>query len=142
MIHKEKLPSLLALTLPAPPANNGALPDTSGKVAQTGTAVPQRALTARYREVLGKLWLLNAGEAPLSARHHRADLEAARELLAEQARLCDELGATLASAIGQQPLDRGFRAWAAAPGAGCPACFTTLRPGAEIPLAATHHDDC
>ena len=117
MIHKEELPSLLALALPAPPANNSALPDTSGKVGQTGTAVPQRTLIARYREVLGKLWLLNAGEAPLSARHHRADLEAARELLAEQARLCDELGATLASAIGQQ----AARSWVSRMGR-CPWC--------------------
>jgi hypothetical protein len=59
-------------------------------------------LIARYREVLGRLWLLNTGEAPSSARHHRADLETARELLAEQARLCDELGAKLAAAIGLQ----------------------------------------
>lgn len=117
MIHKEKLPSLLALTLPAPTAHNRALPDTSGKVGQSGTAAPHRALIARYREVLGKLWLLNAGEAPSSVRHHRADLEAARELLAEQARLCDELGAKLAAAIGQ----RAARGWVSRTGC-CPWC--------------------
>jgi len=77
VIHKEKLPFLLALTLPARAAHNGALPDTAGKVGQSGTAAPHRALIARYREVLGRLWLLNAGEAPSSARHHGADLEAA-----------------------------------------------------------------
>ncbi len=118
MIYKEKLPSLLALTPRAPMAGPRALPDTSGKVGETRTAAPHRVLVAGYREILGKLWLLNAGEVPSSARQHRADLDDARQLLAEQARLCDELGADSAAVISRQCAREWVRrAWAVARGA-------------------------
>jgi hypothetical protein len=75
---------------------------------------------ASYREILGKLWLLNAGAVPSPARHHRADLDDARQLLAEQARLCDELGADFAAVIGRQCA----REWARCMGR-CPWCGLT-----------------
>lgn len=117
MIYKKKLPSLLALTLRAPMADRRALPDTSGKVGEIRTAALHRAQVASYREILGKLWLLYAGELPSSVRHHRADLDDARELLAEQARLCGKLGADFAAAISRQCA----REWAGRMGR-CPWC--------------------
>ncbi len=74
MIYKGKLPSLLALTVRAKPADNGALPDTFGKVRGTWTAPTTRAPITEYAVVLGRLWLLNAPDASPSGSAHDTDV--------------------------------------------------------------------
>jgi hypothetical protein len=81
-----------------------------------------RDMIAEYRAVLGRLWLLNTpSEHGRRARQdharHAADLEDAGGLLAEAARLCDDLGPEVAFAISR----RAAREWAAAAGR-CPWC--------------------
>ncbi len=108
MIHREKLPSLLALAVGSERAGNGALPDTSGKVRGTAAAPTTRVPIAEYRQVLGRLWPLNTPDARPSAGAHDSDAADARRLLAEQqAPLCDELGADLAVLVSQQAARRG-----------------------------------
>lgn len=102
MIYKGKLPSLLALTVRAKPADNGALPDTFGKVRGTWTAPTTRAPITEYAVVLGRLWLLNAPDASPSGSAHDTDVADARRLLADQARLYDELGADPAALVSRE----------------------------------------
>jgi hypothetical protein len=85
-------------------------------VSETATA-PTRDLIADYREVLGRLWLLNIPGESRPPRAHQTDVDDARRLLAEQARLCDELGPALASAVARQ----AARGWVTAMGR-CPWC--------------------
>ena len=71
---------------------------------------PTRDLIADYREVLARLWLLNMPDECGPPRARQTDVDEARRLLAQQARLCDELGPGLASAVARQ----AARAWATA----------------------------
>jgi hypothetical protein len=97
VINKEKLPSLLALALRAERGGNGSLPDTTGKVVG-----PPRDLIVQYQRVLAQLWVLNIPDSSGSPHAHAADLEDAKRLLAEQAKLCDEIGPEFAAAISRQ----------------------------------------
>jgi hypothetical protein len=66
-------------------------------------------LIGRYELVLAKLWLLNVVDGAVwSSQAHQADVEDARQLLAEQATLCDELGPEFAAAVSR----RHARTWA------------------------------
>jgi len=73
---------------------------------------------AQYEAVLGRLWLLENQDTAIRSRHARSrDIEDARHLLAEQARLCDEIGPEFAAAISRQHARR----WAEATQR-CPYC--------------------
>ena len=78
---------------------------------------PVRDLVAEYCAVLGRLWLLNAPDSSRSPHARRADVAEARRLLAEQARLVDELGPEFAAAVSRQHA----RAWSQTMGR-CPWC--------------------
>jgi hypothetical protein len=108
MIHTKTLPSLLALTVRAERPDNGGSPDTSGTVHATANAPATGAPIAEYREVLGRLWLLNVVDDRASAGAQDSDVADARQLLAEQAGLHDALGAGLAARVGRE----AAREWA------------------------------
>jgi hypothetical protein len=108
VIQKENLPPLLALSVRAERADHSALPDTSGKVRGTATAPATRGPIDKYHEVLTRLWLLNVSDDRPFPHTHDADIADARRLLAEQARLCAELGADFAAVVRRQ----AAREWA------------------------------
>jgi hypothetical protein len=71
-----------------------------------------------YRHVLARLWLLN-----IPPQKPRADLAAARRLLRDQARLCDQLGPELAWAISQQAASHWAQQMGRCPWCGLPGVF-------------------
>ena len=115
-----RLPSLLAASMGQ--AYTGG--DGSGEVPPVLVAAHSEDPVAAYTRVLSQLWLLGSPPAPSEAKHQRADINAARRLLAEQARLCDELGPEFAAAVGRQ----AARAWAEA-WKRCPLCG---QPGGHV----------
>jgi hypothetical protein len=72
---------------------------------------------AEYREILTRLWLLNIPDESRPPHARQTDVDDARRLLADQARLYDELRPVFASAVARQ----AARAWARAMGR-CPWC--------------------
>src|SRR5262245_26814816 len=61
---------------------------------------PIAQMIVEYQFVLGRLWALNAAPSDSGSRAARlADLEDARRLLGDQARLCDALGPEFAAAL-------------------------------------------
>jgi hypothetical protein len=64
-------------------------------------------MIAEYREVLRRLWLLNLPEDRPSAGAYDADVADARQRLAEQARLRDELGGDLAGSFERSLVQAG-----------------------------------
>src|SRR5262245_38117447 len=60
---------------------------------------PRPELVAEYEAILGRLWRLNLLSESRHPRARQADAEEARQLLDEQAKLCDELGPELAEAV-------------------------------------------
>jgi len=100
-------------------------------------AVPRGDLISRYREVLGRLWLLNLppGDLRPAERHHERDLEDARELLREQARLCDEIAPDFAAAIGRDAAREWSRRMRACAWCGTAGVYHDPETGAEERLA-------
>jgi hypothetical protein len=99
-------------TAPAgPPVAAPVLPEPARPV------TPVRDLVAEYQCTLARLWLLNVPSEARDPRAHAADLEDARQLRAEQARLCDELGPEFALAVSRT----AAREWARDMGR-CPWC--------------------
>jgi hypothetical protein len=91
-------------------------------------ATPLRDLIAEYQHVLSRLWLLNI--PPAGA----ADVAEARTLLADQARLCDEIGPEFAAAISRQHARTWARAMGRCPWCGLAGAFHDPDNGEEIAL--------
>jgi hypothetical protein len=86
---------------------------------------------AEYRNILGQLWLLNIPDAP---RARQADLEDARRLRDEQAKLCDELGPAFAAAVSRKHAGAWARAMGRCPWCGMAGMFHDPESGQEMAL--------
>jgi len=97
-------------------------------------ALRRRDPIAEYRNVLGRLWLLNVPDSRRDPRAHETDAAEARALLAEQARLCDDLGPEFAAAVSRQHAPLWARTMNRCPWCGMAGMFHDPDTGQEIAL--------
>ena len=107
--------------------------DSAGQLAAPATPLP--SLIAQYQSILGSLWLLNIDDETVRSPHaHAADLEDAKHLLDQQARLHDELGDDMALAVSRRHAWTWAQMMKRCPWCGMPGRFHDPDGGAESVL--------